>query len=285
MAPRWGKIGVIAGAGVLPVRVAEACARRGDPVFVVPLAGIADHDFSAFEHAPCAIGEGGKMLRSLRDAGCDAVTLAGVVKRPDFSSLKVDWRGAAVVSRLIVAGRKGDGGLLEVLVETFGAEGFAVVGADEVTGDLTAPAGALGAVAPSLEDMADVRKADAVVSALVPFDVGQAAVVADGFVLAIEAAEGTDAMLARCASLDFGGGRRGVLVKRPKPGQELRVDLPTIGAETVRRVHAAGLSGVAVVAGKALVIDADETRAEADRLGVFVYGYDASEVRPSPATT
>ena len=148
---------------------------------------------------------------------------------------------------------------------------------------LAAPQGALGALSPTEDQWSDIRKAAAIVAALGPFDVGQAAVVASGFTLAIEAAEGTDGVLARCAALPQaarGGERRnGVLLKRPKPGQELRVDLPTIGADTVLGAHAAGLAGVAVEAGLTLVIDRETVAREADRLGLFVYGFTPAELK------
>lgn len=278
---RWRKLGIIAGAGALPVRIAASCRRRGEVCHVVALAGMADGDFGDTPVTECAIGEAGKMLRILRDADCDAVVLAGIVKRPDFASLRVDWRGAVLVPKLVAAGRKGDGALLTVLVDNFESEGFTVVGADEVSGDLVASAGALGDIAPDEKQRRDIEKAEAIVRAIGPFDVGQGAVVAEGVVIAIEAAEGTDRMLERCVALGAAGG---VLVKRPKPGQERRVDLPTIGTQTVQRAHAAGLSGVAVEAGGALIIDADETRAEANRLGLFVYAFEPTGADPSKTT-
>jgi DUF1009 family protein len=276
---RWRRLGIIAGAGVLPRRIADAATRP----FVVRLAGIADADFSGIDGAECGIAEAGKMLRLLKEATCDGVVLAGVVRRPDFSKLKPDWRGAALLPQVIAAAAKGDGALLGVLVETLEAEGLTVIGAEEAFADLVAPPGPVGAAAPSPENWADIRKAAAIVAALGPFDVGQAAVVASGHTLGIEAAEGTDALLDRCAALPpsaRGGDRRnGVLVKRPKPGQELRVDLPTLGVETVKRAAAAGLSGVAFEAGAALLIDRAGVAREADRLGVFAYGFTGAELR------
>jgi len=281
---RWRKLGIVAGAGVLPRRLAEAASGEGAP-FVVRLSGIADADFSAFESAESGLAEVGKTIRSLKDAGCDAVVLAGVVKRPDFSKLKPDWRGAALLPRVIAAAAKGDGAMLGVLVETLEAEGFLVVGAEEAVRDLLAPEGAIGALAPAAEHWSDIRKAAAIISALGPFDIGQAAVVASGHTLGVEAAEGTDGLLDRCAALPpsakGGEGRNGVLVKRPKPGQELRVDLPTIGVETVRRADAAGLAGIAVEAGAALLIDREAIAREADRRGLFVWGFTARELRAS----
>lgn len=277
---RWRKLGIVAGAGPLPHRVAEACARRGESVHVVRLAGMADADLSAFEGETAGIAEAGRIIRSLKDAKCDAVAMAGVVRRPDFKSLKPDWRGAALIPKLVAAAARGDGAILSALVETFEGEGFIVVGADEAMRELLMSQGALGRLAPDLKQLADIAKGAAVIKALGPFDVGQGAVVASGHVLAIEAAEGTDLMLDRCAALPAsarGGERAGVLVKRPKPQQEMRVDLPTIGAETVRRAHAAGLAGVAAETGRALVIDQAEVREAADGLGLFVYGFTADE--------
>jgi DUF1009 family protein len=276
---RWRKLGVIAGAGALPRLLADAA---GD-TFVVRLAGVADATYAPQNSAECGLAEAGKILRVLKESNCDAVTLAGVVRRPDFSKLKPDWRGAALLPRVIAAAAKGDGAMLNVLVEALEAEGFLVVGADEVVAALAAPKGPIGALVPTEGQWADIRKAAAIVAALGPFDVGQAAVVASGFTLAIEAAEGTDGVLARCAALPAsargGDTKNGVLVKRPKPGQELRIDLPTIGADTVRGAHSAGLAGVAVEAGLTLVIERDAVAREADRLGLFIYGFAAAELK------
>lgn len=270
---------------MLPLRVAQASARQLLPVQIISLQGISDADFSAFPTAVCGIAEAGRILRTLTESGCDAVTLAGVVKRPDFRHLKPDWRGATLLPRVVAAAADGDGALLRVLVEILEAEGLTVVGAEEIVADFILPAGALGAVLPTESELSDIRKGAAVVAALGPFDVGQGAVVEGGFVLAVEAAEGTDAMLERCATLraafaapEVGGATRsGVLVKCPKPGQERRVDLPTIGVETIRRAHAAGLAGVAAESGGAIIVDPDLTIAEADRRQVFVYGFVRSE--------
>jgi DUF1009 family protein len=280
----WRKIGIIAGGGNLPVKLAEICAATKQPFYVVRLPGADIAALSVFAGADSGLGEVGKIFRLLKENDCDAVVMAGIVKRPDFSTLAVDWRGAMLLPKIIAGAAQGDGGLLDVLVSALEAEGLAVIGADDIARGLSFPAGALGEYAPQDQHLADMRKAAAVVAALGPFDVGQGAVIANGLVLAIEAAEGTDAMLQRCASLPralLGKEKSGVLLKRPKPGQELRVDLPTVGVETVRAVIAAGLGGVAVEAGRALLLDADDAVAAADAAGVFLYGFDASELGPS----
>jgi hypothetical protein len=270
---RWRRLGIIAGAGALPLRLAQAA---GAP-HVLRLSGLADADFTGFDTSECGIAEAGKMMRRLKEAGCDAIAFAGVVRRPDFTKLAPDWRGAALLPGVVAAAARGDGALLQFIVDTFEREGFRVIGAEEVASSLTAPAGVLTAAAPSADDWADIRKAAAIIGALGPFDVGQGAVVAAGLALAVEAAEGTDRMLERCAGLR-GAARGGVLVKRPKPGQELRIDLPTIGVETVRRADAARLSGVAFEAGAALLIDREAVVEEANRRGLFLVGFAAAEL-------
>ena len=166
-------------------------------------------------------------------------------------------------------------------METLESEGLIVIGVEEVVQDMAAPEGAFGAHGPSADNLADISKGAALVHALGPFDVGQGAVVANGLVLAVEAAEGTDAMLDRCASLPNRVNHGGVLVKRPKPGQELRIDLPVVGAETVRRAAGAGLAGIAIEAGVALVIDFEDVVSCADEMGLFVYGFNAQELAPN----
>lgn len=282
---RWQKLGIIAGGGELPRQLAETCREMAAPFHVIRLAGFADENMRAYEGDDCGLAELGKIIRLLKEADCDSVVLAGLVQRPNFSSLKPDWRGAALLPRVIAAARKGDGAMLEVLVESFGAEGFLVVGAEEITAVLTTDKGVLGKIAPDESAFADMKKASALIEAIGPFDVGQGAVIRDGFVVAVEAAEGTDAMLRRSApiiarlqgeDLNAARERAGVLLKRPKPGQELRVDLPTIGVQTVELVREAGLAGIAIAAGRSLVLHHEATIEAANEAGIFIYAFEQS---------
>ncbi|WP_411818226.1 LpxI family protein [Hyphococcus sp. DH-69] len=276
---RWKKLGVIAGGNALPLTVAAATAARNEDIFFVRLKGLADPELDQYPGVDCALGEAGKIIRSLKDANCDAVLLAGMVQRPELKDLKVDWRGAAILPGLLAAASKGDGAILEFLVKTLESEGFIVIGVDEAVNDLLATEGAIGKVTPDAQSLSDIRKAAAVVRALGEFDIGQGAVVANGLVLAIEAAEGTDAMLDRCGTLPNNIQAGGVLVKRPKPGQELRVDLPVIGTETIRRAAAVGLSGIAIEASVALIVDRPKVIKLADQAGLFVYGFKEVDLR------
>jgi DUF1009 family protein len=271
------KLGLIAGGGSLPLEIAEHCRRVGRPLFVVRLKGMAAPALSGFDGADVGLAELGKCLKVLKRAACRVVCLAGQVSRPDFAQLAPDLRGLAALPSVIAAARKGDDALLRVLLGEFEKEGFAVEGAEAVMGELSLPLGPLGRHAPSPEQLADAERALTTARAIGKLDVGQGAVVCDGLVLAVEAQEGTDAMLARIATLPahLHGSerdRRGVLAKVPKPIQETRVDLPTIGLATVRGAAAAGLAGVVGEAGRLLILDRLEAVTLADDLGLFILG-------------
>lgn len=271
------KLGLIAGGGALPLSVAARCEAEGRPVFLIRLAGFADPHLARYPGIDAGLAEIGKVLSALEKAGCDAVCFAGTVNRPDFKTLKPDFKGATLLPGIVAAATRGDDALLRKILSVFEAEGYAIEGADDILGGETLPGGALGAVQPTPEQLSDLRKALHIAEKAGELDIGQGAVVCDGLVLAVEAQEGTDAMLARVASLpaDLRGtvaNRKGALGKAPKPIQDLRVDMPVMGARTIEMAAAAGLAGVGGVAGKLIVIDRDGVIATADRLGLYVWG-------------
>jgi DUF1009 family protein len=281
------KLGLIAGGGALPITLARQCQTVGRPYFVVRLKGIADAAMAEFPGADIGLAELGKCINAMKAAGCEAICLAGMVRRPDFSALKPDLRGLRALPGAIAAARRGDDALLRFLVGEFEGEGFVVEGAHEVAAGLTLPSGALGRIAPTPDAMADIHKAFAVAGEIGRMDIGQGAVVCDGLVLAVEAQEGTDAMLARCAGLpqELRGqpaSPKGVIAKRPKPIQEQRVDLPAIGVTTVEGAARAGLAGVVGEAGKVLVLDRAAVAEAADRLGLYVYGLSQDDLPDYP---
>lgn len=279
------KLGLIAGGGELPIRLARQCLDSGRPLFVLRLKGMADPALAAFDGADVGIAELGKGFAALKGAACEAVCFAGIVKRPDFSALKPDLRGLKALPGVIAAARHGDDALLRFLLREFESEGFAVEGAHDVASGMTLPHGPLGKLTPGPEHMTDLHKAYHVAGEIGRLDVGQGAVVCQGLVLAVEAQEGTDAMLERCAGLPEAlrgapKDRRGVLAKRPKPIQEQRVDLPAIGVATVLGAARAGLAGITGEAGKVLVLDHAAVAKAADECGLFIYGLDPKELPP-----
>lgn len=271
------KLGLIAGGGALPVEIATACEKSGRPFFVVRLKGFAGPDLAPFPGADIGIAELGKCFAALKRAGCEAVCLAGIVARPDFAALKPDLKGLMLLPRVIAAARKGDDALLRALLDEFEKEGFAIEGAHEAMDDLALPLGLLGRHAPTSAHAGDIDRALLAAREIGRLDIGQGAVVCDGLVLAVEAQEGTDAMLRRVHDLPVHlrgapGAPRGVLAKAPKPIQEKRVDLPTIGLGTLHAAARAGLAGIVGEAGHMLVLDREAVIALADELGLFILG-------------
>lgn len=278
----WRKLGVIAGGGELPVILAEHCAAQGASYFVARISPYADAALDAHPGVTHGLGLMGARMQALREAGCDAIVILGQVPRPDVTKLQLDEVAIAMAPAVLAAARNGDDALLRALVSEHERAGFRVIGVEQAMQGLLAPAGVWGALSPNERQMSDMRKAAKLAAAVGAWDVGQGVVVCDGLVLAVEAQEGTDEMLRRVSNLPSTirgteNARRGVLVKRPKPIQERRIDLPTIGVRTIEGAAAAGLVGVAVEAGAALTLRRDDLVAAADRAGLFVYGFSADE--------
>lgn len=245
-----GRLAIIAGTGALPGLVAARC-----PSVIVRLTGVTSN----------AAGEAviearlecfGKLFADLRAAGVSDLCLAGAMRRATFDRDALDAETAALLPRVMAAQGQGDDALLREIVAIFEEEGFTVRGAHDLRPDLVVPEGVLVGRPP---ENGDAARARAVLAALGPLDVGQAAVAAKGQLLGIETLQGTDAMLRFVAESAPGSG--GVLVKRAKVGQDLRVDMPAIGPDTVALAAAAGLAGIELQAGHVLLLDPEAVRA------------------------
>jgi DUF1009 family protein len=279
-----GPLGIICGGGTIPPAVAATVARRGRRVVLFPLRGIADPDaVAAFPHCWIAVGQFGRFCRLARAEGCRDLVLVGGMVRPSLREVRLDWATLVAMPRIIRAFRGGDDHLLTGIGRIFEAEGFRLLGAHEVAPEIAAPSGPLGRHLPDAAALEDIERGFALLSAMSPFDVGQAAVVAKGRVLAIEAAEGTDGMLRRVIAMREEGRLGlprgiGVLVKAPKLAQDRRFDLPSIGPDTVLNASRAGLAGVAVVAGGTIIAEPLRLVEAADSNGLFVVGRSDREV-------
>jgi DUF1009 family protein len=272
-----GPLAVICGGGALPFAVADAVGKRGRRVVLFAIRGWADPQrVAAYPHHWASFGQFGWFCRVAQREGCRDVVLIGSVVRPAIWKIRPDFKTLRLLPRIVGLLRGGDNRLLKGVAAIFEEHGFRLVGAHEIAPDILMPEGLLGRERPTAGDQADIATALALLEATSPFDVGQAVVVADTRVLAIEAAEGTDRMLARIAELRQGGriadARRGVLVKAAKRGQDRRVDLPSIGPRTVEGAARAGLAGIAVVSGSTIIAEAGLTGAAADRERLFVIG-------------
>jgi DUF1009 family protein len=280
------RIGILAGGGRLPLMIAESMTARGEAVHIVGIMGEADPGIARFPHTWVNWGEIGRMVATLRGQG-GGLVIAGGVRRPDLWKVRPDagfFRSLPQITALLAAG--GDDAVLTRVVRFFELKGLRVLGAHEVAPDLLASAGNIGRVALSSQGHVDAGIGFTVRHILGPLDAGQAVAVADGKVLAIEGAEGTDAMLRRVAKLsqpDSVTVRRGVLAKGPKPGQELRVDMPAIGPSTVAGVVAARLAGIVVEAGSVLILDREETVRAADASLCAIHGLTLSVAGGAPS--
>ncbi len=271
-------LGIIAGLGDLPVVIARNAVLSGRGVHVLRIRGFEEPALAGFPGGVVGLGEIGAVVRQLREAGCRDVVFAGNVRRPDFSQLRLDMRGLALLPRVVSEARKGDDALLRVLVDEFEKAGFNVIGSETAYAGLLAAEGLIAGPPPGQEELDNIAVAARVAARLGELDIGQGCIVCRGLVLAVEAQEGTDEMLRRCARLPEAvrgspSARAGVLLKRPKPDQERRIDLPTTGVSTVELAAAAGLSGIALEAGGALMLNREEMTARASELGLFIYGF------------
>ncbi len=251
---------ILAGGGALPRLLLEA-----EIAYVVQFKGTVI-DRHKGPPIKARLEQLGKLFDDLRAKDVTEVCLAGSMGRPSLDPVAFDPFTAAKMPMLIQAMGQGDDALLRAVVGIIESEGFSIVAAHDIRPDLVVPAGVI-AGAPMGER--DAARGRAVLDALGPLDVGQGAVVGKGQVLGIETLQGTEALLQFVAQTAKGSG--GVFVKRPKAGQDLRMDMPAIGVETIHQVAAAGLSGIEVAPGEVLLLDRPAIEAACAETGVNLW--------------
>jgi DUF1009 family protein len=279
-------LAIVCGGGSLPFAVADAVLGRGRPVFLLPIKGWADSDaVRRYPHAWMTLGRFGMPRLMALNAGCRDIVCIGTLVRPPLRALRLDWLTVRMLPQFYRLFRGGDDHLLSGISKLVEQQGFRLLGAHEVVPDILVPEGVMTRIRPTAAHLADAARGFALLEATGAFDVGQAVVVAQNRVLAVEAAEGTDAMLERVAALSRAGHIRlppgsGVLVKAAKPGQDRRMDLPAMGPRTVEGVRQAGLAGIVARAGDVIVAEPAACTQAADRADLFVTGI-AAKPKPS----
>ncbi len=269
-------LAILAGGGALPAIVAEAALAAGRPVLILGIDGEAGEEITPYPHHWIKWGQFGRADSLLKAHGAREIVLVGVIRRrPDFRRIRFDALGLKSLPRLIAIAIGGDNTVLSGAVKFIEGRGYKVLGAHEIARALVAEPGVLTRRRPTERDREDIRLAMEAAETIGRLDVGQAAVSVGAHVVALEGAEGTDAMLDRVRSLREVGrvnarGRVGVVAKHSKPQQDLRVDMPTVGAETVERAAAAGLAGIAVQAGRVMMVDRAAAVRLADERGLFI---------------
>jgi DUF1009 family protein len=272
------RLAILCGAGAFPLEVAGEARRVGRDPFLIGVVGVTDTEIEAYPHVWVRLGEVGKLFAALKGRAIAEMVIIGAMTRPEFADLRLDWGAVKRAAGIAQLFRRGDNGLLAGIAAIIEREGVRVVGAHEVAPRLLAPVGRIGSRAASTEDETDIAFGGRLLRAVSTFDAGQGVIVASGRVLAIEAAEGTDGMIARVADMRASGrlsfaGSAGVLVKAPKQGQDLRLDMPAIGPKTIEGAIDAQLRGVAIASGQVLLLEREVCAREADAEGLFVAGF------------
>ena len=280
-----GPLALVCGGGTLPLSVAESVSKHGRAILLFAIRGHADPALVArYPHHWLRVGQLGAFTRLAHAAGCRDVVFIGSLVRPTIWNLRPDFKALMLLPRIVAAYHGGDNHLLSGVSRIVEDQGFRLLGAHEVAPEILVPEGALGRIDVSEQHRQDITFGFDYLRAGGAFDVGQAVVVAARRVLAVEAVEGTDQMLTRVAELRATGrigapAGIGVLVKAPKPGQDRRFDLPSIGPNTVAGVVRAKLAGIAMVGGTTVIAEPERLVSEADRAGIFVVGMPAGSAQ------
>ncbi len=277
-------LGILAGNGTLPLYIAERTQKSGRDVFIIGIDGTASKEIEQYPHKWIKWGEVDKLFNTLKTEKVEQLLFIGGVSRPEFKNIHFDFGMIRNLRFLFSLTMGGDDTVLTNIVNFVEKKGFQIVGAHEVAPELTADSGTFTKKAPTKIDLKDIQKGIRTVLSLGEMDIGQGAVVAREYVLCVEAAEGTDNMLKRAKGLrQWGKGwfnkRNGVLVKLPKPNQELRIDMPTIGPRTIENVAEAGLNGIAIVENKVLMSEKQKTIELANELGIFIIGLKEEDLK------
>lgn len=265
------KLGMIAGSGMMPVEIINYCKEKNVDIYVVGLEPYASEEqLKDVPHSFAKIAEVGKMKKVFEENNVYNIVLAGGIKRPSFKELIPDWEGLKLMGKLAIK-KMSDDNMFRAVINEIEKYGFKIVGIEEVVPEMLFHEGLYGKVKPSREDMDDIERGIVVAKALGAVDVGQAVVVQEGMVLAVEAIEGTDMMLSRAAMLKKEG-KSPVMIKILKPGQDMRVDLPAIGLQTIEQLKKYGIKGIAVQAGGVLLIERETVIKKANEEGIFIIG-------------
>ena len=266
-------LAIVAGRGDLPKMIIEKCQKNGNPFFLILLEGEnSNSDFISYPHHVVHIGHTGKILKILRDNKATEIVFAGGINKPSMSNMKVDAKGTVLLSKILGAKLFGDDNVLSTVMNFFEKEGFKFLGADEIIDDLVAKAGVLGELKPEKDFWQDITIGKNAIKIISELDIGQSLVVQQKQIIGVEAIEGTDALIERSGNLQFKIGRKPVLIKMKKIGQNIKADLPSLGVQTIHNLHKANFAGIAVEAGSSLIINQKEVIRLANEYGLFLVG-------------
>lgn len=273
------KIGLIVGAGQLPYDLVLNKEKAIAPIYVIGINGVSDEKTLNLCDEKVGLGDIGKIINIFKSHNINEIGIIGYIKRPDFSKISFDFLGIKILPKLVLAAKNGDDAIMRVILNEFENNDLKIMPPEAIFPHITSKNGALGDFCPNQNNFDDIEKAKLILNDLGKYDIGQAIVVIDGCVAAIEAQEGTDEMLKRVANLPkhlIGNEaqKKGILLKIPKTAQDLRIDLPTIGIETIINAIKANLCGIAFVKNKAIIAQEEELIQIANENKMFLFGLD-----------
>jgi hypothetical protein len=264
-------LAIFAGRGILPKMLIEDCQKKGRKFLLLLLESENyEIDYSPFAPVKLPYGAVETFLEIVKKNGIKNLVFIGAVNKPNFSSLKVDKKGAILLAKILANKILGDDAVLRTVIGFFEKEGLKILPIHQLLDCVLSVKSTLTAAFPNRENLEDIALGVKTIKVFSQFDVGQSLVLAQKQIIAVEALEGTDAMIKRCGELQFDYKKNAILVKMKKRGQSMKADLPTIGVETVKNSAAAGIVGIAIQANSTLVLNRDEVIKKADELGLFL---------------
>ena len=265
------KLGIIAGGGSLPAYLISICKDKGIEPFIIGFEGQTDAALmNGHKHQWMEFGAVGKIISFFKSNGVTDLVMIGGVKRPPLTEIKPDLKAVKILSRIGLRAL-GDNNLLSVLKGELESEGFTLHGIQDFCDGLLVEEGTLGRFKPKDDDWVDIEFGLKVSQEIGALDIGQSVIVQNSMIVGVEAVEGTDALIDRCAALQQKG-RGGILVKTRKPQQDKALDMPTIGVQTIMNAHKAGLAGIVLHADNVIGVDIKTVAKYADKYKLFVIG-------------
>ena len=259
-------IGLIFGETQFPIKILKKIKKKHYRYLIIDLTN-GKFKNEKYSHK-VSIGQFGKIIKILKDNKCKKVLFAGKVKRPNFSKLRLDFKGIYYIPRIIKSSKLGDAAILKEIIKILKKEKISTVSSLAFNPELTLKKGNYSRIKPNKEDKIDIKKAIATLNRLGKYNFSQGAVVRNKKVVAIEGRGGTQKMLKKCKNKKFK--RKGVLVKFPKKKQDLRVDLPAVGLKTFAQCKLAGLKGIVLKNKQNILLERNKCISFANKNKMFI---------------
>ena len=260
-------IGLIFGETNFPIQILKKIKRKGLRYLIIDLTSSRKFRKDRKSYS-VSMGQVGKIINILKENKCQKVLFAGKVKKPKFSNLRLDFKGIYYIPRIIKASKLGDAAILKEIIKILAQNKIKTENSLIYNPELSLKRGNYSKIKPDKQDKLDIKKAIKTLNSLKQYNFSQGVVVRNNKVVSIEGKGGTKKMLEKSRSKKFRN--HGVLVKFPKKKQDLRVDLPTIGLETLKQSKTAGLKGIVIKSKQHVFLDKNKCIKFANKNKMFI---------------